>query len=289
MNDQLSGLRQIVSQETRKCSPGKMRAIAVSSGKGGVGKTSLVVNLALALANYDYRVMILDGDLGMANVDVAFNIMSSYNMMHLLSGDKSVEEILYPVGKGIKVLPGGSGVAELANLERSHLKNILLELGRLESMFDILLIDTGAGLGHTVIDFICASDDVYIVLTPEPPSLTDAYGLIKALKSHPEQLNINIVVNRVRSEKEARLTFGRLEHVVKNFLGLGLNFGGWIYDDSLVMRSIMEQKPLGLSHPYSKAYQCIEWIAAQIAGVYLNPPKKSKGIKGLITSLLKIK
>lgn len=289
MNDQLNGLLQIASQKTERRDSNGMRVIAVGSGKGGVGKTSLVVNLALALAEYDYKVMILDGDLGMANVDVAFGAMAPYNMRHLLTGEKNIEEILYPVDRGIKIMPGGSGVMELANLERGLLKEVLLDMGRLENMFDFLLIDTGAGLGQNVIDFICASDDAYIVLTPEPPSLTDAYSLIKSLKNQPKQLNINVVVNRVHSEAEARSTFERLEHAVTKFLGLSLGFSGWIYDDSLVSRSVMEQKPLGISHPQSEAYKCIQWIASQIAGVYLNPPKKSRGIKGFISSLLKIK
>jgi len=289
MNDQLSALRQIASQKTGSSNSDRMRVIAVSSGKGGVGKTSLVVNLALALGEYDYKVMILDGDLGLANVDVAFGSISPYNMRYLLSGEKSLEEILYTVDKGIKILSGGSGVMDLANLERSLLKKVLLDLGRLESMFDILLIDTGAGLGRTVIDLICAADDVFIVLTPEPTSLTDAYGLIKTLKFQPGQPNINIVVNRVRSETEARSTFERLEQAAVKFLGLKLNFSGWIYDDPLMSRSIMEQKPLGISHPQSKAYKCVRWIASQIVGVYLNPPVESRGIKGFITSLLKIR
>jgi flagellar biosynthesis protein FlhG len=287
MNGQISGLQQLVNKKEEGGSPG-MRVITISSGKGGVGKTSLVVNLALALSDYNYRIMILDGDLGMANVDVAFGVMPPYNMKHLLSGEKSIEEILFPLDKGIKILPGGSGIMELANLERSRLKHVISNLGRLERMFDILLIDTGAGLGHTVIDFICAADDVYIVLTPEPPSLTDAYGLIKSLRSKQKQVSINIVVNRVPSEEEARWTFERLEFAAAKFLGLSLNFSGWIYDDPLVSRSIKEQVPLGISQPQSKAYKCVQWIASQIAGIYLNPPRQSRGIKGFITSLLKL-
>jgi flagellar biosynthesis protein FlhG len=264
-----------------------MRVIAVSSGKGGVGKTSLVVNLALALADYNYRVIVLDGDLGLANVDVAFGITPRHSIKHLLSGEKRVEDILYPVDKGIKVLPGASGVIELANLDRGQLKNVLVNFGRLEKMADILLIDTGAGLGHTVLNFICASDDVIVVMTPEPPSMTDAYGLIKSIKNQSEKINVNIVVNRVRSEAEAQQAYERLDHAVTKFLGIPLNLLGWIYDDPLVGRSVMEQKPVGLSNPQSHAYKCIQWIAGKVAGIYLQPPTQNGGIKGFFSSLLK--
>lgn len=286
MNDQVSSLRQIAGKR-EEGNFHNMRVIAVSSGKGGVGKTSLVVNLALALSELDYRVIILDGDLGLANVDVAFGITPRYSIKHLLSGERRIEEILYPVEKGIKVLPGASGVIELANLDRGQLKNVLVNLGRLERMADILLIDTGAGLGHTVLNFICASDDVIVVLTPEPPSMTDAYGLIKSLKPQAQKLNINVVVNRVRSETEAKLSYERLEHAVNKFLGLSISLMGWIYDDPLVGRSIMAQKPVGLDSPQCHAYRCVQWIAGQIAGICLHPPVQTGGIKGFITSLLK--
>lgn len=286
MYDQASTLRKLAN-ERETGTHHNMRVIAVSSGKGGVGKTSLVVNLALALAEYNYRVIVLDGDLGLANVDVAFGITPRYSIRHLLSGEKRIEDILYPVDRGIKVLPGASGVIELANLDRSQLKNVLVNLGRLEKMADILLIDTGAGLGHTVLNFICASDDVIVVMTPEPPSMTDAYGLLKSIKNQCDKINVNVVVNRVRNETEAQQAFERLEHAVNKFLGIPLTLLGWIYDDPLVGRSVMEQKPLGLSNPQSHAFKCVQWIAGKVAGIYLQPPTQNGGIKGFLTSLLK--
>ncbi|MCM1567362.1 MAG: MinD/ParA family protein [Dehalobacter sp.] len=288
MYDQASTLRQM-AREREVTVPKNMRVIAVSSGKGGVGKTSFVVNLALALAEYNYKVIILDGDLGLANVDVAFGITPKYNIKHLLIGEKRIEDILYPIGKGIKVLPGASGMVELANLDRGQLKNVLVNLGRLEKMADILLIDTGAGLGHTVLNFISAADDVILVLTPEPPSMTDAYGLIKSIKSPTGKVNLNIVVNRVKSEEEARQAYERLEHAVTKFLGMPISLLGWVYDDPSVGRSVMEQKPVGLLYPQSYAYQCVQWIAGNVAGVFMQPPTQNSGIRGFISSLLKLK
>lgn len=288
MYDQVSILRKIASERdaapnTRK----NMRVIAVSSGKGGVGKTSLVVNLALALAEYKYQVIIFDGDLGLANVDIAFGIVPRYSIRNLLSGEKKIEEILYPVDRGIKVLPGASGVMELANLDRGQLKNVLINMGRLERMADILLIDTGAGLGHTVLNFISASDDVLVVMTPEPPSMTDAYGLLKAIKNQAGRARVKIVVNRVRNEAEARQAFERVKHAADKFLAIPLELLGWVYDDPMVGRSVMAQKPVGLSNPQSHAYQCIRWMAGNIAGIYTRTPIPSNGIKGFISSLLR--
>lgn len=287
MVDQVSTLRKL-AREKVEVIPGNMRVIAVSSGKGGVGKTSFVVNLALAMVEHNYKVIIMDGDLGLANVDVAFGITPKYSIKHLLSGEKKIEDILYPIGRDIKILPGASGVVELANLDRGQLKNVLGNFGRLEKMADILLIDTGAGLGHTVLNFIGASDDVIVILTPEPPSMTDAYGLIKSIKSLSGKQNINVVVNRIKNQQEAQQSFERLERTVNKFLGISINLLGWIYDDPLVGRSVMEQKPVGLSQPQSAAYQCVQWIAGNMVGVYLQPPIQSKGIKGFITSLLKL-
>jgi len=286
MYDQVSILRKLAS-ESSAGEQRNMRVIAVSSGKGGVGKTSFVVNLALALASYNYRVIILDGDLGLANVDVAFGITPRYSIKHLISGEKRIEDILHPADRGIKVLPGASGVVELANIDRGQLKNVLVNLGRLEKMADILLIDTGAGLGHTVLNFISASDDVIVVMTPEPPSMTDAYGLLKSIKNQSEKINVNVIVNRVRNEAEAQQSYERIQHAVNKFLGTPLNLLGWIYDDPLVGRSVMEQRPLGISQPQSHAYKCIEWIAGNVAGIYHQPPTQNGGIKGFLSSLLK--
>ncbi|MGI5901198.1 MAG: MinD/ParA family protein [Desulfitobacteriia bacterium] len=285
---QVESLRFLVKNKN-KLPLKNMRVIAVSSGKGGVGKTNLVVNLALALTEYNYRVIILDGDLGLANVDVVFGITPHYNINHLISGEKRIEEILYPVCKGVQIFPGASGVAELANLDRIQLKNVLSNMGRLERMADILLIDTGAGLGHTVIDFICASDEVIVVMTPEPSSMTDAYGLLKTIKQQAIKIRTNVVVNMAQNEQDARQAYERLEKATTRFLELELNLLGWIYDDPLISRSVRTQKPLGLSAPQSNAYRCIKWIAANMVGDYQKKPVVNKGIRGFIFSLLKIK
>lgn len=285
MHDQASALRDLASRDNQI--KGRMRVIAVTSGKGGVGKTTITVNLALALADYGQRVIILDGDLGLANVDIAFGLSARYTIEHLLSGEKTLEEILLIGPKGIGIIPGGSGVQGLANLERDKLANVIANLGRLEKLTDLLIIDTGAGLGHTVINFLRAADDVIMVTTPEPTAITDAYGLLKSLRQEAGEVPIHLVINRVRSEKDALATFNRLETAVYKFLAGSLNFLGWVYDDPLVGRSVMQQDPLGISFPDSPAFRCTQWIAGKVAGIYLRPPRQAGGVRGFISKLLR--
>lgn len=282
MHDQASVLRVMANKGKNK-----MRVIAVTSGKGGVGKTSFTVNLALALAELGQRVVILDGDLGLANVDVAFGLTARYTIEHLLSGEKTIEQIMLTSPQGIGIIPGGSGVQRLANLERAKLSSVIANLGRLEKMADLLIIDTGAGLGYTVTNFLQASDDIIMVTTSEPTALTDAYGLLKTLKKEADGVPIHVVVNRVRSEIDAQATFNRLDTAVRKFLHGSLNFMGWVYDDPLVGRSVMQQDPLGISFPESSAYSCIRWIASKVSGIYLSPPRQAGGVKGFLSKLLR--
>jgi flagellar biosynthesis protein FlhG len=235
MLDQASVLRELASQKSKS----NMRVIAVTSGKGGVGKTNLTVNLALALSEYGRSVIILDGDLGLANVDIAFGLTGRYSIEHLLSGEKTIEQILLAGPRGIRIIPGGSGVQELANLERSKLENVIANLGRLERMTDLLLIDTGAGLGYMVTNFLKAADDIILVITPEPTALTDAYSLLKTLRKEGCGVPIHVVINRVQNQTDAQATFNRLETTVNRFLDGSLNYLGWVYDDFHVGRSVM--------------------------------------------------
>lgn len=282
MHDQAAVLRELSA--ARPAPRSKMRVISVTSGKGGVGKTNFTVNFALALVELGYRVIILDGDFGLANVDIAFGITPRYSMEHLIAGEKTIEEILLTGPKGIGILPGGSGVQEMANLELSQLQNVLSNLSRLEQYADILIIDTGAGLSNTVLNFLRASDEVILITTPEPTSLTDAYGLVKVLDINRKDISIGVVVNRVHSESEARDTYQRLETAVERFLSGSLNLLGWVYDDPLVGRAVMSQEPVGIFNPQSSAYRCIQWIAGTFTGLHFQAPRR--GIRGFLKSLL---
>ncbi|AET70274.1 ATPase involved in chromosome partitioning [Desulfosporosinus orientis DSM 765] len=285
MHDQASALRGLVAKDINR-SP-KIRVLAVTSGKGGVGKTSFTVNLALALAELEQRVVILDGDLGLANVDIAFGLSAKYTIEHLISGERTIEEILLPAPRGIEIIPGGSGVQRLANLERDKLTNVIVNLGRLDKRADLLIIDTGAGLGNNVLNFLKAADDIIMVITPEPTSLTDAYGVLKTLKQEGSEASIHAVINRVQTESDALATFKRIEIVVQKFLDSSLNYLGWVYDDPFMGRSVMQQEPLGIKFPESAAYRCIQWIAGKVIGISLHPPRKAGGVRGFLSKLLR--
>lgn len=289
MHDQATVLRKMATHQNT-APKSSLRVISVTSGKGGVGKTNLTVNLALALIDLGYRVIILDGDLGLANVDIACGITPRFTLEHLLSGEKTIEEILVFGPKGLGILPGGSGVQDLANIERANLDNVIRNLGRLEGLTDILIIDTGAGLGHTVTNFLKASDDIILITTPEPTALTDAYGMLKALRSYDQkdkEIKVNVVVNRVSQEADARLTFERLENAVHKFLHGSVSLLGWVYEDPSVGKAVMIQEPLAIAYPTSSAYRCIEWLAGSVSGLYLAPPRKAAGIRGFLTQLLR--
>ena len=286
MNDQVSVLKNLVSTQKSK-EKSKLRVVSVTSGKGGVGKTSFTVNLSIALKELGYRVIILDGDLGLANVDIAFGITPRYTLEHLISGEKNLEEILVKGPKDIGIIPGGSGIQDLADLDRGKLETVIRDLGTLEKITDFLIIDTGAGLGHTVTNFLKASDDIVVITTPEPTSITDAYGLLKAFSIDHGDFNVNVIINKVSSEADALATFERLENAVKKFLKGSLNLLGWVYEDKAVGKAIMQQSPMALSYPQSPAYKCIQWIAGKISGIYLSPPRKAAGIRGFLSHLLR--
>lgn len=284
MDDQVTGLRKLVSVQDGRSANHGLRVISVTSGKGGVGKTNFTVNLALALVQLGQRVVVLDGDLGMANVNIACGIAPRYTVEHLLNGEKPIEEILVQSSGGIGILPGGSGIQALASLDRKQIEYVIANLGRLEATTDVLIIDTGAGLGDTVTNFLRASDELILLTTREPTALSDAYGLLKSLS--PLEIPVSVVVNRVKNEAEARLTYQRLEVAAHKFLNTSLNFLGWVYEDTNVIQAVMKQEPLGLSYPGSPAYRCIQWIAGSMMGLSLAAPRHRHGIKGFVSALL---
>lgn len=264
MLDQAHKLRTLINNlppAVPRCRETGPRIITVTSGKGGVGKTSLVVNLGLVLARWGRRVLLFDGDLGLANIEVLLGLTPTYTLYEFLYGNKSIEEILCTGPYGLQVISGGSGMQELANLDSIQRQRLLDLLPYLRTRTDFVLVDTGAGISRNVLGFVAAAEEVIVVITPEPTSLTDAYGLIKVLARFKVHAEARLVVNRAHSEKEARQTAQRLQTVCSKFLGFNLGYLGEILEDAVVGQAVKEQRPLVLSQPYSVAAKSIGRIA----------------------------
>lgn len=242
------------------------RTIAVTSGKGGVGKTAFTINIATALAELGQRVCIIDGDLGTANVDVLLNMTPRYNLAHVISGEKDIFDVLVQGPHGLVVLPGGSGLQELTALDDRQFGKLLGQFHRLERYADVILLDTGSGLSRAVTNFIQAADEAIILTTPEPHAITDAYALIKVASRDHADLKLRLVVNRVQDEAEAREIARKMMFASQRFLETDMRFLGHIVDDQSVSRAIRQQQDLLSAQPKSRAASCIRTIAQTLVG-----------------------
>ncbi len=247
---QLSGLSQPV------------RVIAVTGGKGGVGKTSVAVNLATGLAAAGRRVVLLDGDLGLANVDVLLGLSPRYTLAHVLSGERTIDEILVAAPQGFKVVPAASGAADLAGMAGAGHLGLVQAFSSLASRLDVLIVDTAAGIAPGVLQFSQAAQHVLVVVTDEPASLTDAYALIKVLSRDHGVSRFRVVSNMSRSAGEGETLFKKLERVTGRFLDVLLEYAGEIPDDEHMRRAIRAQRPVLDAHPASPSGRAFKKLAA---------------------------
>jgi flagellar biosynthesis protein FlhG len=258
--DQAAGLRKINpgQEETQ----GEVRVIAVTSGKGGVGKTNIVANLAIALARLGQRVMVMDADLSLANLDILLGLSPEYHLGHVLGGHRKLEEIIVSGPAGIKILPAASGVQELSLLSDWQKMALLEEVDTLADQVDVLFIDTSAGIGANVIYFNLAAQERLVIVTPEPTSITDAYALIKVLFAQHQEKSFRILVNESRSEKEAKEVFVKLANVADRFLaGVSLDYLGHIPHDQNILKAVRRQEAFVEVFPESPASKSIFKIA----------------------------
>ncbi|OPX86142.1 MAG: Flagellum site-determining protein YlxH [Pelotomaculum sp. PtaB.Bin013] len=258
----------IAKSESTPCGP---RAIAVASGKGGVGKTSLSVNLALCLAKMGLNVTLFDADLGLANAEVVLGLVPRFSLYEVLYGDKTVEEIIVQGPLGINVISGGSGYLEMANLDQTRRQWLLKMFDRFSGRDDVLIIDNGAGINKNVLGFLAAAGEVIIVVTPDPTSLTDAYALIKVLAKYKVHSEVYLVVNRAANRREATRTLSKIQSVAGRFLEIKINSLGWIPEDKLVTQAIKSQQPFFITSPSSPASRSIAGMAELLMGVSRSP------------------
>ncbi|MCZ6541815.1 MAG: MinD/ParA family protein [Nitrospinae bacterium] len=241
------------------------KVLAVSSGKGGVGKTNVVANLALALIRKGNRVLIFDADIGLNNIDILLGLTPRYHIGHLFNGEKTIEEILVDGPKGLKVLPASNGWQELTMLDNKKKMLLMEELDRLMGDYDYLIFDTGAGISSNVTYFCSAAHEILLVATPEPTSHTDVYALIKVLFQKHNQKQFKMIINSVKSEREALGIYRRLTDVVDRFLPhVSLDYLGYILYDENVTRSVRQQKPVVELYPHSQVSQCIHRLSEKI-------------------------
>lgn len=240
------------------------RIIAVSSGKGGVGKTNFVTNIALIFKGMQKRVLLMDADVGLSNIDILFGIAPKYNIKHLLSGEKSIKDIITKSPQGVDIIPASSGIRELTQLTVNQKIKIINELESLDEDYDIFLIDTGAGISDNVTFFCSAAHDNIIILNSEPTSIADAYALIKVLYKEFGERNFRIVTNFVRNVKESRDTFRKISLVSERFLGLSLDYLGYLPYDERVKDAIISQKPFVSLYPTSDFSKKLTEIAKEL-------------------------
>lgn len=254
----------------------------ITSGKGGVGKTSLAVNLAFALARQGQRVLLVDGDLGLANVDVLLGLEVQANVRDILDWGADPLATVVSLHPCLGILPASSGVPEMANLgpeEQQELEGILKVIA---APYDLVLVDTGAGLGPAVLWFNRLADHSLVVVTPDPTSLTDAYALIKVLLQQHRCHRFLVVVNHTQGEEEARQTFGALARAAERFLGLALEYLGALPADPAVKQAVRSQVPFLTQFPQSKASQAVEKLAARLL---LPVPPASEPRKPLVRAV----
>lgn len=249
---------------TSKCSE-STRTISITSGKGGVGKTSLVCNIAFELARAGNRVLILDGDLGMANVDIMFGQRATVNISHVLDGRCALEDALMEVSKNIFLIPGGSGVYGLSRLEAVQKRQLLDQIGSLNKSFDYMLVDTAPGIDDNVLYLNSAAQEIMVVVTPDPTSLTDAYALIKVLHQRQKENRFSIVTNMVKDQNEGKQIYQKLSNVAAQFLNVSLDFRGSIPNDLSLRQSNRNQQLVVEVQSRSPASLAIRGLAENLA------------------------
>ncbi|MFW6381070.1 MAG: MinD/ParA family protein [Bacillota bacterium] len=290
IEDQAAGLRRLVDRQQRdeqfsQIPLNKSRIITVASGKGGVGKSNVTVNVGLSLARMGKKVLVIDGDMGMANIDILLDLQPRYNLDDILEGKCTLEQAIMEGPEELHILPGISGSDSLLDIDSRQVDQLLSASSQIEDNYDIILIDIGAGAGRVVVNFVMAADEVLIVLTPEPTSVMDAYSLIKILSRHNLSGEIKLILNQVNSRKEARKLSERMSRVIGDYLDLECNLLDYIPYDSKIKKSVRKQQPLVKLFPESRAGQAFARIAGKLIGRDLEQ-QQSQGMKGFFFKVI---
>ncbi len=287
--DQAEQLRELVKQ--REVPKQNARVITITSGKGGVGKSSTSVNLAIQLSKLGKRVIIFDADFGLANVEVMLGIRPKYNLADLMFRGKELRDIVTEGPESIGFVSGGSGIQELTKLTRDQIIYLIQKLVQLDEMADLIIVDTGAGISDSVLEFVISSSEVLLIATPEPTSITDAYALLKSLKRKDDFMDsstkIRMISNCISNPQEGIEIYEKLNTVVNKFLNINFEYIGGIPQDKMMSQAIMLQKPVSLAYPTSPAAKAIEELALKLCDLDTEIPKERRGIAKLFTNLIR--
>ena len=289
--DQAEQLRNIVKQQNKK--QRSARVIIVTSGKGGVGKSNVSVNLAIQMSRLGKRAVILDADFGLANIEVMLGMRPQYNLADMMFRGKDVKDIICTGPEDIGFISGGSGLREMTNLNKDQILSLVRTMYELDHYADVVIIDTGAGISDTVIELVASSSEVLLVATPEPTSITDAYALLKTLHRHDGfeagSTSIKMIGNRIQSYEEGKELYLKLNTVVNKFLGMEMEYLGAIPYDECLPRAVMQQQPVSLAYPDAPSARAMLELAMVLEDEKkeIEPMDTAHGLAGLFTKIFK--
>ncbi|OKZ83135.1 MAG: ATPase involved in chromosome partitioning [Clostridium sp. 44_14] len=289
--DQAEQLRNIVKQQNKK--QRSARVITVTSGKGGVGKSNVSVNLAIQMSRLGKRAVILDADFGLANIEVMLGMRPQYNLADMMFRGKDVKDIICTGPEDIGFISGGSGLREMTNLNKDQILSLVRTMYELDHYADVVIIDTGAGISDTVIELVASSSEVLLVATPEPTSITDAYALLKTLHRHDGfeagSTSIKMIGNRIQSYEEGKELYLKLNTVVNKFLGMEMEYLGAIPYDEYLPRAVMQQQPVSLAYPDAPSARAMLELAMVLEDEKkeIEPMDTAHGLAGLFTKIFK--
>lgn len=283
--DEIGGNGEIVLSEEFETNKKNARVITVTSGKGGVGKTNITINLAIKIAQLGLKVVIIDADLGLSNVDIVLGMIPKYNLSDVINSKKSINEILEEGPSGVKFISGGSGLQDLIKINKEQLAHLLIELKKLDEEADIIFIDTGAGISDQVLSFIYAAKEVIVVTTPEPTAITDAYALIKVIVQKDRSKKINLILNRADNPAEANNALDKIYQVCLKFLGISINKLGHVCNDANISKAVKMQQPFVIAFEKSAAALDISSIAKSLASVGDKKTESGNGIRLFVNRL----
>lgn len=287
--DQADQLRNIIKANTQTQRP-LARIITVTSGKGGVGKSNTAINLAIQFRKLGQRVIILDADFGLANIEIMFGAVPKHNLCDLIYQGKNIKEIITWGPMEVGFISGGSGIAGMSNLSKDYLMYIIQNLEELDAIADTIIVDTGAGISDAVLEFLVASGEILLVTTPEPTSITDSYSLLKALNRHPrfseKETQIKMIANKIEKDNEGEGLYHKLNSVVSRYLKLPMEYLGEIPEDAQLSRAVMQQIPVSMANPQAKSSLAYEVIAAKLMNIDPEQNIKRRGMAAFFSHIV---